>query len=448
MRTTKYKVVVKIDKKALEEKRSKEGSFYILDHLQDATKNLQYGEVLAIGEGVKEICPEIEIGCIAIFHHQVEYRVVNKNVAEGSKVEQDKDTRFLFHDQNGDDVRYLMVSDESVDSELFAVYKDNIVYPAKGIVFCFPQVIQSSMQMKNGFYINSEEDLKIIKEDLAVCAHNIKEFNRFILQMPYTEDTAYMVDPMKENLIRETQNQKRLTDKLKRVRLGELMVANINQSDADRLGIVPGDIIFHDMAKLYPLDLVDIMFSLIRFSDFIVAKKVGDEIQPIKDYVIIKPDDELKSYNGIIIPDTVNMKKDFGTVYSAGNGSDRFAMSVQVLDHVFFDSKSAVEIFIDDKKHFICHSQNIIYLGDLDTLEKPLNAYVLIKHEIPKGTIEIIKQKRDDNFVYGEILEIGTANFKYKKGDIVYFNKKFAFNWNQNIKNEYLIMGHHIIAKK
>lgn len=78
-----YRIIVKIDKVAQQRKRGQSDSGLLRSPLYEFMKfNLQYGEVLEIGDEAAKLYPEISVGDIAILHHTVEDKTQNYRIVK------------------------------------------------------------------------------------------------------------------------------------------------------------------------------------------------------------------------------------------------------------------------------------------------------------------------------------------------------------------------------
>jgi len=359
MQTTRNKVIVRINKKAQTEKREKSGRFYIPDYLMHYRNNLQFGEVVAFGALAKELCPQIEVGCVAIFHHCVEFQVLNRIKEEGNEAEDPIDEYYLFTEPNGDEIRHLTVSDDE-GCELFGVIlpKVDTIYPSKNIVFCYPKMKQSELQKVKGIYINDTKEKEDIKERLEIINHSLNEYSRVLGNMKLHIGNHIMHENIVKERNRLKAEQVSLTKKLKRITLVELKVAYLPTTENIK-NCAPGDTILADSRFLYPLLLHGTEFMLLRHFGLIHGSVVNGIATPINDRVIIKQEmaaDKTKS--GIIIPETAKEKPFSGTVHSCGEPYE-YEMEITPGDQVLFHPKGMVEIFIEDKAYVITHSQNV-----------------------------------------------------------------------------------------
>ena len=311
---------------------------------------------MAFGSLAKTLCPNIEIGDTAIFHHAVEYKSedTSENNGEG-------DTRLVTHDEIGNDIRVVYLDEHPLTSELFGIFKNGTIYPARGIIFCYPQVFQSKFQLSaNGIYSVLASDLSIIEEELKIQKHGIHEMSRVLHGLgKKTNENMQLFENTEKALAAYQEAQRRLNKRKQQIVLAELVITDVS-TNTPNLEVVPGDTIFVDMSKLYPLNLIERDYSLIRLYEFIYAKKVGEEIVPLNDYVIIKQDDRKRTIGSIILPKNIGEKPNQGVIVSAGIGSEKYPMEVKKDDKVLFYRQRVVEIFINGKAHIIVHSQNLI----------------------------------------------------------------------------------------
>ena len=82
------------------------------------------------------------------------------------------------------------------------------------------------------------------------------------------------------------------------------------------------------------------------------------KIKPIGNRVLVKPkESETKTAGGIYIPDTAKEKTNEGEVVAIGDGKD---MPVEVGDVIMYESYAGTDITIEDKKHYIIATKDII----------------------------------------------------------------------------------------
>ncbi len=428
MKVQDNKVLVKINKEKLDEKREKEGNFYIPSHLQDFTRNLQYGEVVSFGSLAKELCPEIEIGCTAIFHHTVEFKVINKNVAEGTDAKKQIDERLVKVSDDGKyEYRYVCVDRNPIATELFAVLvRDEYLHPSKGQVFCYPMVKQTDYQLIKGIYVNSEQDLKSIDEQLEIVSHGKAEMFRVLQQLPpQNEKNQMLYENTKKSLAEFEKQIEALTERKQKVVLDELIVAATCSIQPNN-ELKEGDKIFIDSKRLYPLQFMGLNFALIRMYDLIIAKEVEGEVVPMNNYVLINQSQSGERVGSIIIPENARVKPLKGIVSKVGIGSEDMPMDIEVEDLVVFNKKGNVEIFIDEKPFLIVHNQNVIYkLNNNSMKAQPLSDRVFVRPSKVETTTEagiIIPDVAIEKPSKGVVIVVGTkATEELKENDNVIF---------------------------
>ena len=429
MKVNTNKVIIKIDKSKLDEKRSTEGQFYIPDYLQDFTRNLQYGEVISFCDLAKELCPEIEIGCTAIFHHIVEFKVVNKNFAEGVDAKKEVDERLVY--SNGDnEYRYLFVDENPLATELFGVIVNDILYPSKDNVFCSPIVKQTDYQLVKGIYINTEQDLKIIDEQLEIVQHVINEMFRVLTELPPKNESNFKLYENTEKTLSEFEKQRDgLNDKKQRIVVNELEVLSISSNQGNNeLNLF--DKILIDSKKLYPINFMGFSSALVRRYDLIFAKEIESGLHPMNDYIFVKQDLPSDKIGSIVVPDNAKIKPQQGVVIKVGKGSDKFTMDIEVNDRVVFNKKGNIEVVIDEKPYLIVHSQNVIYTINNKNMKvkKVLSDRVFVKPEKTETQTEagiIIPDTAIQKPSKGIVLAVGSGYpskpMELKEGDNVMF---------------------------
>lgn len=428
LNSSKSKVIVKIDKRKLDNKREKEGNFYIPSHLQDYTRNLQYGEVVSFGSLAKELCPEIEVGSIAIFHHIVEHKVVNKNIAEGTDAKKQIDERIIKSDDDFE-YRFLFVDRNPIATELFGVLIDEYLHPSKEQVFCYPMVRQTDYQLIKGIYVNSETDLKNIEEQLEIVNHGKSEMFRVLQELPSLhEKNEILYENTKKSLSEFEKQIDVLTDRKRKIVLDELIVAATCSIQTNN-ELKEGDKIFIDSKRLYPLEFMGLNFALIRMYDLIIAKEIDGEIYPLNNYLIVNQHSADERVGSIIIPENARIKPLKGSVIKAGIGSNYMPLDIEKDDVVVFNKKGNVEIFIDEKSYLIVHNQNVIYkLNNNNMKAQPLADRVFVRPSKVETTTEsgiIIPDVAIEKPSKGTVISVGIGYpekpMELKEGDNVMF---------------------------
>lgn len=264
MQGTDNRLIVKIDKNLLKQKREKIGNFYVPEHLMDFTNNLQFAQVESFGYGVKKIMPDIEVGDIAIFDHAVEHQVVG---ADRKATDEDK---FLIGTEGDFEYRVVNVHKDQ-SSKLFGIFKNEVIIPSPGMVFCSSKAKITGYQLNSaGLYICSEKAKEPIKDALEVAKHGRSEYFRALKGIKTNAETYKLKEEI-IGYIREFDNQmNRLTAQLNAIELAELTVLFTNPKDT--LEIERGDTVLLDEKMVYPIELFGSRFLIIRNHDWIVAK--------------------------------------------------------------------------------------------------------------------------------------------------------------------------------
>lgn len=87
-------------------------------------------------------------------------------------------------------------------------------------------------------------------------------------------------------------------------------------------------------------------------------------MQPIRDWVLVKPEEKKTTQSGIIMPDDNTSPLKSGTVISVGsgiceNGVSR-ALEVDLNDKILYKSYGALEVDVDGVKHLLMKEENIV----------------------------------------------------------------------------------------
>lgn len=214
-------------------------------------RNLQYGEIIAVGKSVSKHSPEIVPGHIALFHHSVEH---NNMYLAGT-------------DNNGDEYRIVSsiphVQDPFMTNMLYGVITPaGEIIPFDDYLFCDINVIPltNSQRKTSAFKIYHEHnEAQYAKEENIELTQWRKQFETTILSLP---DLA-----SKEKLLRELNNiyaqQDTLARMVNKIRFAKVF-ALFSSMSAKKMGITNQSLLLIQPDILYPLTIETKSFFLVR----------------------------------------------------------------------------------------------------------------------------------------------------------------------------------------
>lgn len=224
--------------------------------------NLQYGEIVEIGNIAKQEFPDAEIGDYLIFSHHVE----SKPRPDGDR--NWNDYHLVDVDDNGDEYRIVNFS-----TEMYGVIKmsDNVrIVPYKTFIFCTSQIRKSQWQVSSsGLWLPDhwEQSAEDLQRKIDELEDHIKEIKTSGIMNTIDTDENYKrreeVNTM-INMIRKEQRE--IGRKMNQKKLVELTAVFINPLTCKEIqtDIQPGDTIIADYNTLYPLDINGVYYTLLR----------------------------------------------------------------------------------------------------------------------------------------------------------------------------------------
>lgn len=227
--------------------------------VQEMENNLQYGQIVAIGENVHSELPEAQVGDTLIFHHNVEYK---DRAPEDATF---NDWHLQGIEENGDELRIVK------DTELFGVIKfgpDGLfIFPHRHWIFCHYHIQPASFQMKDGLWLPEQWEMSMKEmqdkaELLEMEAHEIGTST--MLQMKTTEANYKRKEEIIKRLDEISREREALGDKMRQKRLIECKVLFFNEATTYYTGrkLVAGDTIACDLHALYPLEIGGVQYAL------------------------------------------------------------------------------------------------------------------------------------------------------------------------------------------
>lgn len=331
----------------------------IPDGSQDMRFNLQFGEIVMIGDKAAEIFPEALVGDSLLFHHAVEY----KQRAEGDK--NWNDWHLIEEDE---DFEMRMVS---VLSEVFGVWKlGKTIIPYPPYIFCHPSIQKANIQMKNGLWMPDswETTMKEQEDKLDDLKNQITELNTSSIMQKMDSETTYkQKEDIKKAIDSIDLERRKITKQMHQAKLMEATIVYINPKTNEQYlsDLAPGDKVIGDMAMFYPLDVMGAHFALARppYLDLFIKNNNGamTKFNPHYDRIVIKADEaEKKTEGGIIIPETAQEKPRRGVVVAVGPGKKEEPMQVKPKEKVLYSKYSGTEIEMDGEEYLIMKADEVL----------------------------------------------------------------------------------------
>lgn len=258
MRVNRQYILVRIDKAAQRQKREKVGDIYIAPNFAYMSHNLQYGEIMQIGEKAQKNYPDAKVGDIALFHHHI----------EGSY--DDHAPEYILDTlPNGDELRLIDCTNTDKAYRIFGFIKSTGLVAAPEHVFINHMVTPvkkkyvSSILFNTG-YEPTDDELRQKLDDLLGHQRVLDES----LQSERDPDKSLQIVRGIEDIGRE---RERITQFLNADRFVTSKIVHINPRTASEHDIHVGDTVLVVENLLYPLDTMGNKHLTIR-TDFIMGK--------------------------------------------------------------------------------------------------------------------------------------------------------------------------------
>lgn len=243
----KHYMMVKIDKAAQKEKQEKINGIYIPPAYAYMKYNLQHGEIIQIGDKVKELFPYAEIGDTAFFHHTIE-----------------SNYNFLLDTlPNNDEYRAVNAYDST--DVLFAIGKKDTeeLIPNPDWVFINTDIkrirrkVSSTFSAVNSDYFEEEETMQLKIKELT----NQQQSLAITLQ---TTSSPFQFEEVEKSIVKINEEKAELTRLINQPKLYEAHILYVNQETTKEHGIIANNSIVIDKDELYPLNIMGHNFYLIR----------------------------------------------------------------------------------------------------------------------------------------------------------------------------------------
>lgn len=244
MRPNKQFMLVRIDKQQQAVLREKtKGGIFIPEKYLYMKYNLQYGEIISIGEKVHRIFPEAQPGDMAIFHHFVE----------------SQPHLMVSRENNGDELRLVRVDPDVITFQLFGIItKAGELIPFQDYIFLDPEV---KTIKKKGLTLDSSGLIvgESMWDDDDFLLREIARLNTEIKWIAETFDGLdsvldwKKVDEIEKDIKGKKEQIQQMTAYMNRFVLGKATVLHVHPKTEKENRIKPG--FKHVVAKkeLYPI---------------------------------------------------------------------------------------------------------------------------------------------------------------------------------------------------
>ena len=267
MRVNKPYIFVRIDKKAQREKRETlkkiAGTDLVLygsPNYAYMARNLQYGEILQVGEWAQRNFPEAQPGDIAIFHHSIE--------GDMDSIACD---RLIDREPDGNEIIYLDGSNRDMNYEVYGIIKSgtNELIPAEQWVFLHTVISRVQKEAVSSLILTEEslqetdEQLRLRLEVLTTDCEKLKNTRK---QTSHPEDRGSITRQI-DSMYAE---RERITNFLNSTKFAKATVVAINSRTSKELaGVDAEGKILTVEDYLYPLEVLGHRFLLIGKEDVI-----------------------------------------------------------------------------------------------------------------------------------------------------------------------------------
>ena len=264
---SKHLVLVRIDKKAQDLKRSTVGKGLLYSHSSFVfmDRNLQYGEVLQVGAIAKANYPDIEVGDTIFFHHTIE----------------DGSDRLIDKDESGNPMLYILGNDKNASFEIYGTLKRETgeIIPSKHYLWLFPDVKRLKRELSSSL-IHIDESAETAEDEahLRWKLDELEEDKKDIERSMTARRTGYTIDQEYDrrvevvNAIEDIDRQRhQINMQISRSKKGIARVAFVNKETSQRHPKVQQGVPVIVDLPLYPLDIFNPknpansrMFNIVR----------------------------------------------------------------------------------------------------------------------------------------------------------------------------------------
>lgn len=200
----------------------------------------------------------MEPGDTALFHHTIE----------------DGDTHLLDIEKNKDELRYLDGRNLNQNYEIFGVIKKDggYIIPAPMFIFLDNMVRPAKRQIESDLAVVDQEmwteEERIQEEIKTLVSHTAslkKTFDHLEnVRREMTDAELNELQPTADLIDHNEKRQKELTRSLNKANAYSGIILHIHEVTANKLGIYAGDRIIFDKRDLYPLDVLENRYLLLK----------------------------------------------------------------------------------------------------------------------------------------------------------------------------------------
>jgi chaperonin GroES len=395
--------------------------------LRDLRHNLQFGEIIEIGEDVAIEFPHAKIGDTLIFHHAVEH----KARTEGDVTYND------FHlvdvDAGGNEIRII-----HKDFEILGVLKIRksgpVIIPDPKYIFCHQQIMRASVQKdkKSGLWLPEQWEKSILEyqEQLDELQAQLTEITSSTVLSEKTNQKNFLRKEEIAVTINMLKKEKtRISRKMHQKRLVETTVLFCNPKSQKELGyhLEAGDKLVVDYYSLYPLDIQGVFFSLARVGSIegailqkplpfkkIKSTKKSNTMSnplfvPLHDRVILKMHEaEVITESGLFVPDVAQQIPGRGLVVACGPGLPDKPMQAKEGDIVLLSKFAGTDVNYEGTDYRFIREDDILTTLNGEEAAKAIsdNERVLAQKELlAKQRNEEIREKTGNDSGTAQTLE-------------------------------------------
>lgn len=359
-----YKIIVKIDMAAQHLKRMTDSGLERSPLFLFMIHNLQYGQVISIGEKAKELYPELNKSDFAILHHTIEhqgYRLLRqKKNGEGLVTHEYRMINCLTHESREIFGRFKALNNKPVPSSI-KLFGHNVLLKWDFEMFEQKEASKSEfidMDFNLNEVHNYDEMHSLVDDKRKRSVDKYKsEFTRMSnLLGNLNPDNMHDKEEI-DVLVRSIEHMKRDS-----YRQSSYVNAN-HRVKCKTINNISYSHIVTTYKELYPIHLLGKKY-LIAHESFIIGtiSKHMDNTTPLTpfgDQVCILPLEEKKE-SELILSEHQKEKPIRGRVISVGPGTPTCAMTVQPENEIYFKRLAGTEITIDGVEYLIMRQNDCL----------------------------------------------------------------------------------------
>lgn len=250
-------ILIKIDKAKQKTLQEKVGNIYISPKYLYMKFNLQYGEVMQIGERAAKVFPDMKVGNTAIFRHTIEsddWRLMHKEFNPKYPGDYSMRDEYRIVDTSSINGREIL---GYINSYGTWIANDLYIYVNADVKPVETQYFTSLLLSTDGAWKDDQAIMAKI-EEMKLDQQNIKD-SIVNIRDPYKLEDTY------KYIGRIAQDMERLTKLIHAKKVCKGTVEIVGSQTSRELGIKPGSTIFiDDYALMYSLNIMDKKYMLIE----------------------------------------------------------------------------------------------------------------------------------------------------------------------------------------